>query len=76
MFWNVVLILVLSAGMVFYEVPKMVQRQMWRELWAFSVFLVIGLAAALALALGLPLPNPIHLIEFVFGPLSNLIYPG
>ncbi|HAA90735.1 MAG: Uncharacterized protein XD63_0385 [Thermoanaerobacterales bacterium 50_218] len=76
MFWNVMLIVVISAGMVFCEVPKLMHRQMWRELWAFSVFLAIGLAGALALALDLPLPNPIRLIEFIFGPLSKLIYSG
>ncbi|MDH7577013.1 MAG: hypothetical protein QHH75_04125 [Bacillota bacterium] len=75
MFWHVLLILLAGAGIALYEVPKLTRQKMWRELTAFSGFLLIGLALALALALGLPVPNPTRGVEYIFGPLSRLIYP-
>lgn len=71
---NIFLILLIGACIAWYEVPKMVGKQMWRELAAFSGFLAIGLALAIAQALHLPAPNPTSVIEVVFGPISRLIY--
>lgn len=76
MFIRVLLVLLLGIGVAVYEVPRLVQEQMKRELIAFSGFLLIGVVLALVLTLGLPLPNPTRAIEFIFGPLERLIYPG
>ncbi|MFY9140263.1 MAG: hypothetical protein WBJ83_00430 [Thermacetogeniaceae bacterium] len=73
MFLKVLLVLLLGAGVAYYEVPKLQQK---RELMVFSCFLLIGLIMALALVLNIPLPNPTNAIEFIFGPLVRLLYPG
>lgn len=73
-FWYVLLILLLGVGIAFYEVPKLVRQKMWRELVAFSGFLLAGLALTIAQTLGLPVPNPTRAIEFIFSPLSKLIH--
>ncbi len=73
MFFNVVLILLLGAGAAIYEVPRLREEQMKRELFVFSVLLLVGVSSALALALDLPVPNPIRAVVFVFKPLVDLI---
>lgn len=75
MFWYVLLILLLGAGIALYEAPKLVREKQWRELAAFSGFLLFGIALALALVLGIPVPNPTRAVEYIFSPLSRLIYP-
>ncbi len=76
MFLRALFVLLLGAGVAFYEVPRLIQQQMKRELIVFSCFLLIGVALALALSLNLPIPNPTKGIEYIFGPLEKLIYPG
>jgi hypothetical protein len=68
-------VLLLGMGTAYYEAPRLLQKQMKRELIAFSAFLLIGMALALALALDWPIPNPTRTIEFIFRPLERVIYP-
>ncbi len=74
MIWNMLLIILIGAAIAWYEVPKLIRKQMWPELAAHLVFLVIGLALAMAMTLHLPVPNPTNAIKTVFGPLSRLIF--
>ncbi len=74
MIWNMLLIILIAVAIVWYEVPGLIKKQMWPELTAHLVFLVIGLALAVAMTLHLPVPNPTDAIETVLGPLSRLIY--
>ncbi|MCL6639279.1 MAG: hypothetical protein K6T80_06325 [Firmicutes bacterium] len=53
------------------EVPGLVQKKAWRELAAFSVFLLLGFALALPQVLGFRVPNPNEAIEALFRPLSE-----
>ena len=71
---NILLIILIGVTIVWYEAPRLIKKQMWPELAAHLVFLVIGLALAIAMTLHLPVPNPTSAIETVFGPLSRLIY--
>jgi hypothetical protein len=75
MFFRVLLVLLIGIGIAVYEVPRLMQEQMKRELIAFGGFLLIGVILALALTLDLPIPNPTRAIEYAFGPLERLIYP-
>jgi uncharacterized membrane protein YqgA involved in biofilm formation len=74
MAWSIFLILLTGACIAWYEVPKLVSRQMWRELTAFGGLLALGLGLAIAQAAHLPVPNPTSVLEKVFGPISQLIY--
>lgn len=60
------LILLTGAAMALYEVPKLIEQQMWREVAAFAVFLFVGIALAIALTLGIHVPNPTRAIEIIF----------
>ena len=53
------------------EVPGLVKKKAWRELAAFSFFLLLGFALTLPQVLGLEVPNPNRAIEAVFKPLSE-----
>ena len=75
MFIRVLLVLLLGIGVAVYEVPRLMEEQMKRELIAFGGFLLIGVVLALALVLGLPLPTPPRAIEFIFAPLERLLHP-
>ncbi len=76
MFWNLLLVILLGVGIALYEVPKLLNRQMRRELIAFSGVLLLAVALAVALILRLPVPNPTRGLEILLGPLTRLLYPA
>lgn len=76
MFLKVLLVLLLGAGVAYYEVPKLQQQHLNRELIVFSCFLLLGVIMALALVFNLPIPNFTKAVEFIFSPLARLLYPG
>lgn len=53
------------------EVPGLLKQKAWRELAAFSFFLVLGFALALPQVLGFEVPNPNRAIEALFKPLAD-----
>lgn len=70
---KIILLVVIFIIIVAFEVPGMIKKKMWRELIAFSLLLLIGMALSFGQALKLPLPNPTRGIEAVFGPVSRFI---
>lgn len=76
MIWNLLLVLMLGIGIALYEVPKLREQEMRRELLAFWCLLLVAVALAVALVLRLPVPNPTRGIEIIFGPFIRLLYPA
>jgi len=75
-FLKILFVLLLGAGVAYYEVPKLLQQQLKRELIVFGCFLLIGVALALATVLNLPVPNPTDAVEYIFRPVVRMLYPG
>ncbi|MGQ9824887.1 MAG: hypothetical protein ACUVSK_07805 [Desulfotomaculales bacterium] len=68
-----VLVLLAFGIIALAEIPPLVKKKMWRELAAFSLYFLLGLALSLPQALGLKVPNPTKAIEALFRPLSELL---
>lgn len=69
----VALLLAILVLIVVLEVPPLVKNRMWRELVAFSVYMLIGAALSIPQAMGIQLPNPTKTIEALFRPLAELM---
>jgi len=68
----VIALLVLAFLLIIaLEVPGLLKKKAWRELTAFSFFLVLGFSLALPQVLGFEVPNPNKAIEALFKPLSE-----
>lgn len=67
----VILLVLAFLGMIALEVPGLVKKKAWRELAAFSFFLLLGFALALPQVLDLEAPNPSDAIEALYKPLSD-----
>jgi hypothetical protein len=70
MFGYVVLLVLGFMIMIMLEVPGLVKKKAWRELGAFSFFLLLGFTLALPQVLGIEVPNPSDALEALFKPLS------
>ncbi|MDN5347469.1 MAG: hypothetical protein PWP65_1033 [Clostridia bacterium] len=69
----IVLLILLFAGIILFEVPGLVKKKMWRELAAFLAYLLIGMALSIPQVLGVKLPNPTKAIEALIKPISELL---
>ncbi|MBM7856120.1 hypothetical protein JOC37_002550 [Desulfohalotomaculum tongense] len=67
----IVALLLVFLGIIWLEVPGLVQKKMWRELIAFSVFMLIGMALSIPQVLGIPVPTPNKPIEALFKPFTQ-----
>ena len=66
----IILMILLFLGIIWLEVPGLVHRKMWRELIAFSVFMIISMGLSIPQVLGIPVPSPNKLINNLLKPLS------
>lgn len=69
----VVGILIISSVIVAIDVPPLVRKKRKKELWIFSILLVIGTGLSIALAMDIQIPNPLDFISWIFKPFSELI---
>ncbi len=56
---------------IYLEAPPLVKNKRWRELVAFAVYLLVGMAISVPLVLGFELPSPAKAIEAVYKPLAS-----
>jgi len=69
----IILVLLAFGLIIWLEVPGLVKKKMWRELIAFSVFLVIGMALTIPQVYGIRPFDPNAPIEALFKPLAELL---
>ncbi|MGB9866353.1 MAG: hypothetical protein ACPLPR_00380 [Bacillota bacterium] len=69
----VLLVVAILAGVAAVQVPPLVKNKMWRELAAFTVYMLLGAALCIPQAMGIRLPNPTKTIEAIFRPLAELM---
>ncbi|MDA8235460.1 MAG: hypothetical protein M0Z31_11815 [Clostridia bacterium] len=68
-----VLFILLIIALIWYEVPPLIQRKMWREIAVFSALLTNGILLVAAHKAGIPLPNPNTLISDIWSPLARAL---
>ncbi|MET3699639.1 hypothetical protein SAMN05877753_112112 [Bacillus oleivorans] len=56
------------------DVPHLKRKRLKKELWVFSVLLLIGVGLSIAHSFQITLPNPIRGMYMIFQPLSDFLY--
>jgi hypothetical protein len=62
-----------GAVIVLIEFPFL-RKSGKKEIWAFSVSLIVALALGIAKAVRVPIPNPLDWIAYVFKPVSEMVF--
>lgn len=68
-----ILLVLVFILIIFLEAPGLIKKKAWRELAAFSFFLLLGFALALPQVIGLEVPSPNIVIEAIFQPFSDFM---
>jgi len=66
---------IVSAAILIFmaEAPSLLKNKAKRELWVFSVLLVIGVGLSITRGLNVSIPNPLDVLIIVYKPLSDLL---
>ncbi|WP_410771213.1 hypothetical protein [Fontibacillus sp. BL9] len=68
---NVTLILMTAALVVWFELPRMLREGEKRELWGFSLFLLLGVGISMAQTFISNIPTPMILVTALLKPISD-----
>ncbi|MCD9022642.1 hypothetical protein [Cohnella silvisoli] len=66
-------ILAVAGFIVALEIPGLMKKKQKRELWAFSILLMLGVGFGMISILLNNVPSPLSGITFVFKPLSDIL---
>lgn len=72
--WIVLGILAVAVAIIFIDVPYLLKRGLRKELWAFSILLLIGTGLSIAEGLQVEIPNPMDALAFIYKPLIDLLF--
>lgn len=62
-----------TAAIVFIDFPYMRSNRLTKEMWVFSILLLLGAGLSIAKALRLDLPTPLDAIALAFRPFSRFL---
>lgn len=71
--WSIAGIVVIGVIMMFIEVPSFLKKKQRRDLWAFSILLLLGVVLNILVQLEVNIPNPFEVITAIFQPYSDVI---
>ncbi|MNO12334.1 hypothetical protein D3C76_19410 [compost metagenome] len=66
-------IMLSAAAIIFLEVPYMLRKRLKKELWVFSVLLLLGVGISSAKALQWAIPTPLDWITAVYKPFTDFL---
>lgn len=69
----IVIFILIIAAIFIFKLPHLINNKMWSDLFAFSVFMAIGLFVSFALIFEVDIPNPTHLLVKIFGFMKWLV---
>jgi hypothetical protein len=71
----VVILLVSSFAVVLciIEVPKLLQAKSFKELWAFSLLLAMGVVLSILKSLKVEIGNPSDVLAWIYAPLRGIM---
>lgn len=70
---SIVMVLVFSTILCIIEIPDMIKKNQYRELWTFSVLLTIGILLVVLKSLNIEIPNPSDFIMWVYSPFKGIM---
>ncbi|RKP47342.1 hypothetical protein D7Z26_23890 [Cohnella endophytica] len=70
----VVCLILFAAILALVEVPPLWRRKLKKEAWVFSIFLLGGTFLSIAQTMHAVLPNPLLWINYVYTPISNIVF--
>ena len=69
----ILLVLGFAAVLCIVEVPKLIEAKSYKELWAFSLLLALGVVLSILNSLKVNIGNPSDLFKWIYSPLEGVM---
>ncbi|KAA9030668.1 hypothetical protein [Niallia endozanthoxylica] len=69
-----IVVIVAAVIIIAIDVPYLKRNKLKKELWVFTILLLIGVGLSMAHSFHISLPNPMRGINTILHPLSNYLY--
>lgn len=70
----ITVILIIVTLIAVLEIPPLLKKGMKKELWSFSVFMVVGTVLSIGMVLELKIPNPLDWITMIYQPMHDWVF--
>ena len=67
-------ILLVAVIIAMVEVPPLRKKGLKKELWIFSILLLVGTGLSIAESLQVAIPNPLDGITMIYKPFSDFLF--
>lgn len=61
-------VIIIYIGIAFFQIPQLKKEKMIREIWIFSLLMLVVTAATVMKLNNLPLPSPLDFITVILNP--------
>lgn len=65
-----------TLGIAILEAPNLWKKGWKKELWAFSILLLLGSGLCIAHAMQIKLPNPQDWVTMIYSPITKMLFGG
>lgn len=72
--WAITGVLAAAAVIMLIEMPSLIKKKLRKELWVFTILLIVGTGLGIAQVLNWPIPSPLNIVIAVYTPISNIIF--
>lgn len=72
--WVITGIVATASFIAILEVPPLLKAKLKRELWLFSILLLLGTVLSIAQSLQFPIPNPLDMLIIIFKSSSDMLF--
>lgn len=71
--WVIAAILLVAIVIAMIEVPSLFRKRLRKELWVFTILLLLATGLSIAESLQVEIPNPIDWIIAIYKPISDAV---
>ncbi|WAA12710.1 hypothetical protein [Fervidibacillus halotolerans] len=72
--WAIFGILIVTALIIWIEVPSLLKNHERKELIGFSIILLLAFGLSVLEKSSVPLPNPLDVIVYIYRPISDWVF--
>ncbi|TWI57935.1 hypothetical protein [Halalkalibacter nanhaiisediminis] len=66
-------VLIVASTIVYFEVPTLLKKGLKKEVWTFSLLLLLGVMLCIAKETGDTIPSPLSAIKFIYQPIYTVV---
>ena len=69
----VIFIIIIASLISLYEIPRLLKKELKKEIFIYSLLLIIAVGLGILYSLDIKIPNPLEGLTSIYKPINKLI---